>query len=64
MSHLTIRDLRVTFTTPTGPFAAVDGVDFDVAPGEIVALVGQSGSGKSITAMATLGLLPRNARGR
>ncbi|MEM1431304.1 MAG: ABC transporter ATP-binding protein [Pseudomonadota bacterium] len=61
MSHLTIRDLRVTFVTPTGPLAAVNGVDLDVAPGEIVALVGQSGSGKSVIAMATLRLLPANA---
>lgn len=61
MSHLSIRNLRVTFATPTGPLAAVDNVDLDVAPGEIVALVGQSGSGKSVIAMATLGLLPKNA---
>lgn len=62
MSQLTIRGLSVTFSTPTGPLAAVDGVDLDVAPGEIVALVGQSGSGKSVIAMAALGLLPANAK--
>ena len=61
MSLLTIRDLRVTFVTPTGPLSAVDRVDLNVAAGEIVALVGQSGSGKSVIAMATLGLLSRNA---
>lgn len=61
MSLLSIRNLRVEFTTPTGPLAAVDGVDMDVEHGEIVALVGQSGSGKSVIAMSTLRLLPKNA---
>lgn len=61
MSLLSIRDLRVTFTTATGPVAAVDGVDLDIDPGEIVGLVGQSGSGKSVIAMATMRLLPPNA---
>ncbi|MEU5692032.1 ABC transporter ATP-binding protein [Actinosynnema sp. NPDC020468] len=56
---LEVADLRVRFS-PTGP-AAVDGVGFQVGAGEVVALVGESGCGKSATALAVLGLLPRTA---
>ncbi|NRG42390.1 ABC transporter ATP-binding protein [Rathayibacter sp. VKM Ac-2835] len=58
---LSIRDLRVVFDTDHGPVAALEGVDLDVAPGEIVALVGESGSGKTVTGKAVLGLLPESA---
>ena len=50
---LEIRDLRVRF----GAFPAVDGVDLDVAPGEVLGIVGESGSGKSVSMMALMGLI-------
>ena len=57
---LSVRDLRVTFTRQgEQPFKAVDGVSFDVRPGQTVGLVGESGCGKSVTALAIMGLLPR-----
>ena len=58
---LEVRDLTVTFKTPTGPVQAVRGVDFDVQPGEIVGVVGESGCGKSATFRAILGLIGRTA---
>jgi peptide/nickel transport system ATP-binding protein len=56
---LSVRDLRVTFQrSGEEPFAAVDGVSFDVRPGQTVGLVGESGCGKSVTSLAIMGLLP------
>ncbi|MEU1644025.1 ABC transporter ATP-binding protein [Micromonospora zamorensis] len=59
---LAIRDLSVSFPTETGTVSAVDGVSLDLASGEIVGMVGESGCGKSVTAMSIAGLLPRSAR--
>lgn len=55
---LSVRDLRVDFATPAGKLEAVRGVSFDVAAGERVGIVGESGAGKSVTALAVMGLLP------
>ncbi|MBM6399987.1 ABC transporter ATP-binding protein [Phycicoccus sonneratiae] len=58
---LEVRDLSVTFTTEGGTVSAVDGVDLTLGRGEIVGVVGESGCGKSVTAMSLAGLLPRSA---
>ncbi|HEV7712258.1 MAG TPA: ABC transporter ATP-binding protein [Asanoa sp.] len=59
--RLEVTDLRVTYATESGPLHAVNGMSFTVGAGEIVALVGESGCGKSATAMSVLRLLPPNA---
>src|SRR6476660_9251401 len=57
---LSVRDLRVTFQRQgEEEFHAVDGVSFDVRPGQTVGLVGESGCGKSVTSLAIMGLLPQ-----
>ncbi len=55
---LSIHELAVNFKTESGIARAVDGVDFDVRPGEVLGLVGESGSGKSVTALSILRLIP------
>ncbi|MBT9385431.1 ATP-binding cassette domain-containing protein [Pseudooceanicola sp. CBS1P-1] len=64
MSHpapiLTVSDLRIETTGPQ-PAALLESVSFDIRPGETLALVGESGAGKSLSALAILGLLPPDA---
>ncbi|MBI2213158.1 MAG: ABC transporter ATP-binding protein [Acidobacteria bacterium] len=59
---LELRGLRVGFDTDDGRITAVDGVSFAIGNGEALALVGESGCGKSVTALSILRLLPRSAR--
>jgi len=53
---LHVRDLSVSFVTKERTVRAVDGLSFDLAPGEVVGLVGESGCGKSVTSLSILGL--------
>ncbi|UCF93699.1 MAG: ABC transporter ATP-binding protein, partial [Desulfobacterales bacterium] len=55
---LEIEDLSVHFHIPEGVARAVDGVNFDLAAGETLGLVGESGCGKSVTSLSILGLIP------
>src|ERR1041385_3701416 len=55
---LRIEDLTVHFRTSAGTVRAVDGVSYDVRRGETLAVVGESGCGKSVTALAVMGLVP------
>lgn len=61
MTLLEVRDLRVDFPGETETVSAVRGLTYTVAAGEVVALVGESGAGKSAGAMAVVGLLPEFA---
>ena len=58
---LEVRDLTVSFQAGDEEVSAVRGMNFHIAPGEVLALVGESGAGKSATAMAVVGLLPEHA---
>ena len=59
---LDVQDLRVSFPEAHGEVDILDGVSFQVRPGETMGLVGESGSGKSVASLAIMGLLPRTAR--
>jgi peptide/nickel transport system ATP-binding protein len=61
-SLLEVADLRVTLPTARGPADALRGVSFALQRGDTVGLIGESGCGKSITALALMGLLPEGAR--
>lgn len=61
-SALTLEGLTLDMPTPVGSVRILDGVSFDIAPGEIVGVVGESGSGKSMTALSIMRLLPRGAK--
>jgi peptide/nickel transport system ATP-binding protein len=54
---LSVEDLRVQFTTKRGVVHAVDGVDLEIRDGETLGLVGETGSGKSVTARSLLRLV-------
>ena len=59
MALLEVRDLRTYFATREGDVKAVDGVSFSVERGHTLGIVGESGCGKSVTALSIMGLLPR-----
>jgi peptide/nickel transport system ATP-binding protein len=61
---LTVKDLRVSLPVPAGPLHAVQGVSFHVDRGETLCIVGESGCGKTLTALAIMDLLPSKARRR
>lgn len=62
MPLLEISDLTIEITTPSGELHAVRGVDLSLDLGETLGIVGESGCGKSLTALSILGLLPATAR--
>ena len=59
---LSVRDLRITLPTAHGPAEALRGVSFSLDRGQTLGLIGESGCGKSMTALALMGLLPDRAQ--
>ena len=62
MNLLDVQDLRITLPTARGPVQALRGVSFGLARGQTLGLIGESGCGKSLTALALMGLLPDGAQ--
>jgi peptide/nickel transport system ATP-binding protein len=60
---VSVRDLCVTFASRDRTVHAVNGVSFDLAAGEVLGILGESGSGKSVTLRALIGLLPPGQTG-
>src|SRR5207244_11548717 len=56
-SVLSVRNLRVEFVTRRSTLRAIDGISFDIAKGEVLGVVGESGAGKSVTGLAIIGLI-------
>lgn len=61
MSLLEVRDLSISFSTSSGPLNVVNKLNFLINEAEVFGLVGESGCGKSLTALAIMGLLPENS---
>ena len=59
MPLLQLSNLRVAFATPSGPVTVVDGLGFSLEAGKTLCIAGESGSGKSVTALSLMGLLPK-----
>jgi peptide/nickel transport system ATP-binding protein len=59
---LSVRSLRVEFATRHNVLHAIDGISFDIAKGEVLGVVGESGAGKSVTGLAVIGLIDRPGR--
>src|SRR4030095_15694842 len=59
MALLEVRDLKTHFFTREGVVQAVDGISFDVEKGKTLGIVGESGCGKSVTALSIMGLIPK-----
>ena len=62
MSTLAVEGLRVWLPTPAGEVTVVDGVDYQIEPAEVFGIAGESGSGKTVSMLALLGLLPDGSR--
>jgi ABC-type dipeptide/oligopeptide/nickel transport system ATPase component len=61
VSTLAVEGLRVRLPTPAGDVTVVDGVDYEVQPAEVFGIAGESGSGKTVSMLALLGLLPEGS---
>ncbi|MCF6410352.1 ABC transporter ATP-binding protein [Pseudalkalibacillus salsuginis] len=62
MKLLEVQNLKVSFRSRKEELNAIDDISFSINKGETVALIGESGSGKSVTSLSVLGLLPKNGR--